>query len=155
MRVEYINLTEDQFNDVFFPANVRGSGLSDISYYHPARGGNIFGVIGNILRRAIPIIKSLIVPELPSFAKNFSNDYTRNNNLRASLKSNLLRSGKNIGKRVLGGTRNRKNKFKKSKKCTNKKKNPVTRSRKPSGKKSRIKKPVDIDDVFNSGDFPF
>ena len=153
MRVEYVNLTEDQFNDIFFPVNVRGNGLADISYYHPARGGNIFGVVGNILRRAIPIIKSLIVPELPSFAKSFSEDYTRNNNLRASLKSNLLRSGKNIGKRVLGGTRNRKNFLKKS---VNKKKKPITKSRKTcTKKKNRRKKPADVNDIFNSGDFAF
>ena len=104
MRVLYRHLTENQFNHIFHPFNVRGGGLSDISFYEP-RGGGIFGVVGNLVRRVLPIIKSLLVPEFGSFANNFSNDYMQNNNFRESVKSNLIKSGKNIGRRVIGGSR--------------------------------------------------
>ena len=150
MRVEYRLLSDHDFDSIFFNDGARGGGLSDISFYHPVKGAGIFGVFGRLLRKAIPIIKSLIVPELPTFAKNFSDDYAKNNNLRSSLKRNLARSGKNIGKRVLGGARKKKSIVKNVKKCKKRRKN----SKNPLKKIDRTKSEKQCD-IFNSSDFNF
>ena len=152
MRVEYRLLSDHDFDTIFFNGATRGGGLSDISYYRPVRGAGIFGVFGRLLRKAIPIIKSLIVPELPTFAKNFSDDYAKNNSLHTSLKRNLVRSGKNIGKRVLGGSRKKKKNVKNAKKYKKKKRK---NSKKPLKKNSKGIKTKKQCDVFNSREFNF
>ena len=162
MRVTYNYLSESLLDDVFSPFKKNyGGGLDDISFYRPqVRGGNIFGVVGNLFRKAFPIIKSLILPELGTFSKNLTHDYGENGNFRNSLKKNLINSGKNIGRRIIGGKRTKTNC---RKKCNSKKKRknpPKNRSKtdilKNKNKRKNTKKNRKrVNDIFNSNEFTF
>ena len=66
-------------------------------------GGNLFGILGRSIKRAIPFIKSLILPELGNFTKNFTEDISQNIPPKQSIKSNLKKSVKNVGKKILRG----------------------------------------------------
>lgn len=149
MRVQYIQLNEVDLDEILGPYNLRGGGLSDINVYQP-RGGSFFGVVGSILRRAIPIIKSLIVPELGTFAQNLTNDIGQNVNFRQSLRKNLVTSGKNIGRRLVGGRRVRKKNIKKTNRKSKRK--PAKRRRRKAVLK---KKSRPVNDIFTSNQYSF
>ena len=124
MRVQYNYLNEAELDSVLNPFKNYGGGLDDISYYRPqVRGGNIFGIVGNLFRKAFPIIKSLILPELGTLAQNVTHDYAKNGGFRNSFKKNLSTSAKNIGRKILGGKR-----VQSRKKCNSSKKNSVKKT---------------------------
>ena len=110
MRVSYIPPTEIDFDRVFSPSP-KGAGLNNIRVYQPAfraNGGGLLSFIGSIARRAYPINKNLVVPELGNFAKNVSDDISSGVSFKQSIKNNARRIGKNILKRAgVGGGRKR------------------------------------------------
>lgn len=113
MRVSYIPPGVLDFDRIFSPQNLRGGGLSDINvvkpYYYHNRGGSLFGILGNIIRRTIPFLTSYVLPEAGNFARNMADDYGRIP-LKKNVKRNLIKSMKNIGKRVMtGGSKVKKN----------------------------------------------
>ena len=106
MRVSYIPPGAVHFDRVFTPHNVTGGALSDINvlkphYYHN-RGGSLFGILGNIVRRSIPFLTNYVLPEAGNFARNIAGDYG-NIPLRKNVKRNLMKSVKNIGKKIMSG----------------------------------------------------
>jgi hypothetical protein len=132
MRGVYIPPAIEHFDTIFNSS--RGGGINDIRVYNQPlqRGGSLFGVLGKIARYTIPFLKSIILPEIPSFVSNVSGDVRRGMRIRESLKNNSIRAAKNMGVRVLtkarGGTAIRKKHLKK--KGANKKTSkPVKRRR--------------------------
>lgn len=119
MRVPYIPPSENSYDLVFNEKlydHTLGGGVNDIHVYRPV-GGSLFGVLGRLVQRAIPFLKSIILPEVGSFTNNVLNDLSRNAPVRESLRNNLKSSVKNIGKRVVGGAKTKKRKsFSKKKK---------------------------------------
>ena len=136
MRVQYNYLSEAELDSVLNPFKNYGGGLDEISYYRPqVRGGNIFGIVGNLFRKAFPIIKSLVLPELGTLAQNVTHDYAQHGQFRDSFKKNLSTSAKNIGRKILGGKRvQSRKKCNSSKKKKQRKKNKFLKRRK--GKKT-------------------
>ena len=137
MRVAYIAPSTHHFDEVFGEYN-RGGGLSDIKIYknsYNKRGGSLFGVLGRSFKSAIPFIKSLILPEIGNFTKNLMDDISQNISPKQSIKSNLKKSVKNVGKKIIrGGNVLQKNKM-------NTKKN-IKKKVSSAGKKWKKKKQV-------------
>ena len=105
MRVPYVHPSSHHFDEAF-GVNFRGGSLSDIKIHrniNNQRGGNLFGILGRSIKRAIPFIKSLILPELGNFTKNVMEDISQNIPPKQSIKSNLKKSVKNVGKKILRG----------------------------------------------------
>ena len=97
--------------DAIFRIN-RGGGLDDISIYQ--RGGSFIGILGKLARYTIPFLKSIILPEIPSFVSNISNDVSSGVKLKDSIKRRGINTISNMGVNVLrkarGGRRVRKSK---------------------------------------------
>ena len=150
MRALYIPPNQTQFDSLF---SNRGSGISDIKVYNPhLRGGSFLSVIGRIVRGAIPFLKNIFLPEIPSFINNVSDDMNSGMKLKDSLKRRSMDSALNVGdkiiKRARGGRIKRKKKNTKRKnaknKCKSSKNKQVTR-------KSRKKKMIrSKNDIFSS-----
>ena len=78
MRVTYLPPSALHYDNAFANQNViRGKGIQDIQVYHQ-RGGNLFGVLGGLVRRALPFLKRIVLPEVGNFVQNVSNDYAQN-----------------------------------------------------------------------------
>ena len=113
MRTSYVAPSAVQFDSLFSRGQFRGGALSDIKVfkpdYHHNRGGSLFGIIGNIFRKTIPFLTNYVLPEAGNFARNISEDY-HNVPLRRNVKRNLIKSMKNIGKKIMtGGSKVKKN----------------------------------------------
>jgi len=134
MRTAYVAPNTLEF-DVLFESNEtvgRGGGISDISTYaRPEflyqRGGSFLGVLGRIVQRTIPFLKSIIVPEVGNFARNVSADYGHGVPLRQSLKKNSVVSAKNIGSALARKARG--GRYKRQKPLKNKRKNVKKKKR--------------------------
>ena len=88
MRVTYLPPSPHHFDGIFNPhSTVRGGGLHDIRVYHQ-RGGSLFGVLGGLVRRALPFLKSIILPEVGNFVRGVRDNYNQNIPLRQSMKKN-------------------------------------------------------------------
>ena len=124
MRVSYIAPGVSHFDDVFkshhWGGLQRGGGLKDIktlkSHNYHMRAGLLFGILGNVFRRTIPFLTNYVLPEAGNFARNLLSDIG-NVPMKKNVKRNLIKSAKNIGKRVMnrGGGVARKNKTVKKK----------------------------------------
>ena len=113
MRTSYVAPSVLQFDSLFSRGQFRGGALSDIKVfkpeYHHNRGGSLFGILGNIFRRTIPFLTNYVLPEAGNFARNIAGDY-QNVPLRRNVKRNLIKSMKNIGKKIMaGGSKVKKN----------------------------------------------
>ena len=87
MRVSYTPPSESDFDLAFSPSS--GGGLNSIRVYQPAfraNGGGILSFIGSIARRAYPLIKRFVVPELGNFAKNVGDDISSGLSFKQSVK---------------------------------------------------------------------
>lgn len=127
MRVPYTAPTVDQFNLFFDPVGqgVKGGRLSDIRVFKSdnyGRGGSFMGVLTGVIKRAFPFLRSLILPEARNFTQNVMEDLSNNVPVKNSLKKNLMKSAKNIGKRVVTGGKKLK-RLKKKRKYTCKSRN--------------------------------
>lgn len=130
MRTFYRRPSEVHFDSLF---SSRGGGIGDIRTYDPhSRGGSLFGVIGKLVRGAIPFLKNIFLPELPSFVNSMSEDLQSGVRFKDSLKRQGVRSGKNMVKRLITKARG-------GSKCGKKKTKGVSK-KKPSSKKTRKKK---------------
>ena len=158
MRVPYIPPSENSYDLVFNEKiydHTRGGGVNDIHVYKPV-GGGLFGILGRIVQRAIPFLKSIVLPEVGSFTNNVLNDVSRNAPVRESLRKNFKTSVKNLGKRVVGGARTkvRKSTRKKNKNKNIKKKTKTKKSRRRSKKHTKSSHcNTSKNDIFNSGKF--
>lgn len=148
MRVSYTPPQPHHFDVVFdlHPSQFgRGGGLNDIRIYQK-RGGSLFGILGGMFKRAIPFLKSIILPEIGNLVKNITHDISHNIPARQSFKNNVVTSVKNVGSRIVrGGRRNSKSKkkVKSVKKKIVKKKRKKKIIRKNCGMKGK--------DIFTSG----
>jgi len=96
--------------------------MSDIKTYQPKfylqRGGSILGTISRLFQNSIPFLKSIILPEFGNFTKNVTSDYAEGAPLKSTLRRQGINSVKNIGrnviKKVRGGSGGRKVKQRKS-----------------------------------------
>ena len=155
MRVSYLPPTTSQFDVVFssHPVSVRGGGLSDINvlkpeYYH--RGGSLFGILGSIVKKTIPFLSNYILPEAKNFARNVASDMDQKLPFKKTIRKNLIKSAKNVGKRVMYGGGKKTNKQKKSRNNNKKyKKKKVVRKRKSN--KCHIKP----NDIFSNDNLNF
>merc|ERR1712074_358938 len=143
MRIPYKTPTVDQFDRYFNPNYInRGGGLNDIKVYKPhhyAKGGSIFSFLSGVFKRAIPFLRGVMLPEVGEFARNFTADVGNNVPLRDNVKKNLMRSVKNVGRKLVkGGAR----------KNINKKRVNTTKKKKRQRKKC-IKKTVKIFSIIN------
>ena len=103
MRVTYLHPSSHHYDDVFGSKNeVRGEGLQDIRVYNH-RGGSLFGVLGSLVRRSLPFLKRIILPEVGNFVRNVADDVGQNISFGQSMKNNALNSTKNIGKKIMRG----------------------------------------------------
>lgn len=118
MRTSYIYPSTAHF-DLLFDNNdfvSRAGALHEIQVYKPPyynRGAGLFSVLSNIVRGSIPFLKSIILPEFGSFTKNVTSDVSNGIPLKESVKDNMGKSIRNIGRRVVnrgGGKRKKKNK---------------------------------------------
>ena len=142
MRVTYIHPSSSHYDSIFTSPLMRGGGVQDIKIYH-SRGGSIFGVLGGLLRKSLPFIKSIIAPEFGNFVQNMTDDVSRNIPLKKSMKANLLKSTKNLGKRIMRGAGRSKS--------TKKKKKTV----KPKKKKKDSNNKSCHADIFTSNKYDF
>ena len=147
MRVPYTPPNSDQFDRYFNPNYIsKGAGLSDIRVYKPhhyVRGGSIFSFLSGVFKRAIPFLRGIMLPELNEFTRNFTTDVENNVPLRDNLKRNLIKSAKNVGKRIVKGGGKR-----------SKKKNKVINAiRKKRGKNNCVRK--NRKDIFDHKPFDF
>ena len=121
MRVPYIEPSLVHFDTIFSPSNSVGGGINDINVYQQ-RGGSLFGVLGRVFKKALPFLKSLIFPEVGNFTKNIVDDMKQNVPFKQSVRKNVIKSGKNVGRKIMyGGTKQ--------------KVKTITRKRAPSMKK--------------------
>ena len=96
---------------------MRGGGLSDINIYKSTRlyqrGGGIFSFLGRIIRGSIPILRNLLLPEVPNFFSNVRHDVNSGININESLKKQGIKSMKNVSEKAYnklrGGEKTRKN----------------------------------------------
>ena len=150
MRVSFIAPLTHHFDDVFAlqsSRDIRGGGLSDIRIYQK-RGGSLFGILGGLFKRAIPFLRSILLPEVGNFVKNVTHDISQKIPSRESLKNNLLSSARNIGSRIVRGGGKRKTKSKQKRK--NNKKGVIKKNKKKK-KKNKTHCGVKRKDVFSSG----
>ena len=127
MRVPYTAPTVDQFNLFFEPVGhgIKGGGLGDIKVYKPenyGRGGSFLGVLTGVIKKALPFLRGLILPEARNFTKNVMADLGNNVPVKKSFKKNLIQSAKNLGKRVVGGKKLKRLKKKRKHSCKSKNK---------------------------------
>ena len=101
MRVIYISPSPKHF-DLYFNPVIRGGGQGDINIYRK-RGGGFFGILGNVVRRSIPFLKRIILPEIGSLAYKITNDISQGGNFAESVKQNAINSAKKIAHRVARG----------------------------------------------------
>ena len=143
MRVSYQVPSLNQFDLYFATDNeIKGGSVSDIRFYKPYHyntGGSLFGLLSGVVRKAIPFLRGMIFPELPNFASNVMQDFNNNVPIKKNIKSNLIKSARNITNKIVrGGKRkNRKNikrkntkvkptfREKKKKKCLNRHKKDI------------------------------
>lgn len=149
MRGLYVEPSPSDYNVLF--STSRGGSLDQIRYYTPstARGGSLFGILGRVIRKSIPFIKSIFLPEVSGFVSNVSNDVNSGVNIRDSLKKRGAQSGRNVVKRILKRATGGRKHIKKSrkKKPTKKRKSLKKNCRKPGRNKVSFRTKQDI---FNS-----
>ena len=104
MRVPYFEPTSTDFDRAFDTRNFQGGGLNDIRVYQQ-RGGSLLGILSGFAARALPFLRSIILPEIGNFTKNVTSDYGNNIPMKQSLKRNAVSSGKNIARKLMGGSR--------------------------------------------------
>ena len=104
MRIPYIEPSETDFDRVFDTRKyIRGGGLQDIRVYNQ-QGGSLLGILSGVVGKALPFLRSFILPEIGNFAKNIAEDYGTNKiSMKKTLKKNVITSGKNIAKKIMGG----------------------------------------------------
>ena len=114
MRVVYNNPSISQFDSFFSPENtqeIKGGSLRDINFFKPKyynRGGSFFSILSTLARKALPFLRNFVLPEAGQLTSNLIQDVNSNIPFKRSVKKNLLKSVKNIGKRVIrGGGKNR------------------------------------------------
>ena len=107
MRVNYPYPSVGDFDRFLNPLLVRGSGLDDIRVYRQ-KGAGLFSFLGRVVRNSIPFLKKFILPEVGNLAKNVTTDISEGKTLRQSLRKHAINSVKNVGKRVVGGSKMRK-----------------------------------------------
>ena len=133
MRVPYLPLASHHF-DVVFDRNkvLRGGSLDDIKIYQ-RRGGSFFGIIGNVVKRALPFLRRIILPEVGNLVNSVAQDISQNVPLRQSVRKNIATSAKNVRDRVMrGGAKKKRKTVKKIKRNSRK-----IKKRQKSKKKSR------------------
>ena len=152
MRVPFIAPLPHHFDDVFALQSIRdikGGGLNDIRIYQK-RGGSLFGILGGLFKRAIPFLKSILLPEIGNFVRNVTHDISQKVPSRESLKTNLLSSAKNIGSRIVRGGGKRKI-VKSNLKRKNIKQSTSKKNKKKKKKGHCVMKQKK--DIFNSGKY--
>ena len=140
MRVPYLPPASHHFDAVFNRNSLaRGGGVDDIKIYQ-RRGGSFFGILGNVVKRAIPFLRRIILPEVGNLVNNVSQDVSQNMPLRQSMRKNLVSAAKNVKNRLVrGGAKKKRKNSKKSKK------NKKIKTGKKKGKKHcHRKKNTDI-----------
>ena len=144
MSVTFIASLTHHFDDVFVlqpSGDIRGGGSKSIQI-NQKRDGSLFGILGELFKRDIPFLRSIILPEVGNFIKEYIyHDISQKFPSRESLKSNLLSSARNIGSRTVRGGGKHKTKPK--------------QKRKSIEKDITVKKThcvIEYKDVFNSGD---
>jgi len=140
----YISPSQNDFDNIFSPP-MRGGGMSDINIYRSPRafqrGGGLFSFLGRIIRGSIPILRNLLLPEIPRLISNVRDDVNSGINLRESIKNQGVKSIKNISKKTYDKLRGAGRKKKTVKRNKSRKKN--VRKVKTKNKKA-IKKSKDI-----------
>ena len=93
MRGTYVPPSSSSFDICFSPKHIsKGGSLNDIRIYDPyfkTTGGSFLGVLSNIVSRAIPFLKRVILPEAGIFARNILDDF---NNNEIPIKKSLRKS---------------------------------------------------------------
>ena len=150
MRVPYFEPSVREYDRVFQNSpNISGGGLSDIRVFSQ-KGGSFLGVISSIMRRAIPFLRSMVLPEMGNMARNVAHDYgSRGTPLNQTLRENALSTGKNIARKILGGARKGKKKGKNAKKSLSQ-----TKKRKKTTKTRAKTRCRPKGDIFESGIYP-
>ena len=153
MRVTYILPSSAHFDEVFTSPLLRGGGIHDIKIYKPnyhSRGGSLFGILGGLIRKSLPFIKSIIAPEFGNFMKNVVEDVDNNVPLKSSVRKNIIKSSRNVGKRIIRGGGGSKKQIKRKK---------INNKRKSNKKKSKGKKNMKNDkyhsDIFTINRYEF
>ena len=112
MRVPYIGPSSLDFDRAFeVRIYSRGGSIHDIRTYQ--RGGSLLGALSGVVGRALPFLRSLILPEIGNFAKNVASDIGNNIPIKQTLRRNAISSGKTIARKIIGGAKrlkSRKNK---------------------------------------------
>ena len=144
-----------QFDAIFAQNAQRGGSLDDIQIYR-RRGGSLFGVLGNIFKRSLPFLRSIILPEFGGFVKSVAEDVSQNMPVKKSMKRNFISSAKNVGRRVVrGGSRVKKAKrlVKRKKSVKRKKGKSKKRTKKTRTRKKKRCSHKTRGDIFSSGIF--
>jgi len=99
MRGLYVAPTQTQFDSLF---SNRGGGLDDIRTYDPhQRGGSLFGIIGKLVRGAIPFLKNIFLPEIPDLVTGVTEDMNSGVRFKDSLKKRGIKTAINVGNRMV------------------------------------------------------
>ena len=128
MKVLYNPPSLLNFNEFFKPnLNINGGRIQDINYFKPkyySRGGSFFSILSSLARTALPFLRNYILPEAGNFTTNLINDSNNNIPLKTNVKKNLMKSVRNIGKRIVRGGGKRKS-IKRKKCIKGRKKNDI------------------------------
>ena len=149
MRVAYLSPASHHFDAVFDRNKlIRGGSLDDIKIYQ-RRGGSFFGIIGNVVKRALPFLRRIILPEVGNLINNVTQDISQNVPLRQSVRKNVVTSAKNVRNRLMRGGAKKRKSVKKNSLKTRKIKKQQKRKKKTGNTQCHSKKKSS--DIF-SGD---
>ena len=105
MRVPYVEPSILDYDKVFdVKLYIKGGSLDQIRVFRQ-QGGSILGALSGLVSRALPFLRSVILPEIGSLVKNVTSDYGNNVSLKQTLRKNSLNSGKNIARKLMGGSK--------------------------------------------------
>ena len=130
MRVEYVDLSESEFNALIRQESENttrirsGRGLSDINVYRrkTRQGEGIFGsIFGKLVPKILPILKNYIFPAAKSLGENVISDVIKGEKFKSSLKKRGLQSAGDMASRIMRRGRGMKRRRKRSVKTSSRK----------------------------------
>jgi hypothetical protein len=114
MRVIYIAPRTEDFSVLFTKPAYRGGGSDEIQAFNSPvfyqRGSGLFSVIGSLLRRSIPFLRSVFLPTVADVGRNIAKKYSEGMSFREAAKQEAMTGAKDLGARVLKGGRKRRKK---------------------------------------------
>lgn len=113
MRVHFIPPSVEELYILLTPP--RGGGTDDIRIFNSSRrytrGGGIFSFLSGIARRAAPFIMRTLAPAALSLGQNVLDDINNDKQtFKQSLKKRGIETLKGVGKQMIGGRVQKKNK---------------------------------------------